>query len=147
METKLFVNALVFGVALQLTSYLLWAFNVFGGIISYPLGDVSSLNNIFSLSLFDAVIGVGGAAAIGLAALLLRQGTYAIYAMLLWGIGSMFKVIQTFFLVIPNTLGALIPPEANPNPAVFPVNPLIVVLAAIFLFAAWVYLFKLVIQR
>jgi len=144
---KLFINALVFGVAVQVVCYLFWAFNFFGGLISYPLGDVSALSSVFSIDVYSVLIGVGGSLAIGLAALLLRQGTYAIYAMLLWAIGSMFKLIQTFFLAIPNTLASLIPPESNPNPALFPVSPFIVVIGIVFAFGAWMYLFGLVIQR
>lgn len=144
---KLFMNALIFGVSVQLVSYLFWAFNFFGGIIAYPLGDVSSLSSVFSVDAFSVLLGIGGGLAIGVAALLLRQGTYAIYALILWAIGSMFKVIQTFFLVIPNTIAGLFPPSTNPNPALFPVNPIVVVLGIIFVFAAWMYLFGLVIQR
>jgi hypothetical protein len=145
---KLFVSALVFGLSLQLVCYLFWAFDFFGGIISYPFGDAASaVSSVFSINAYSVLIGVGGSLAIGLAALLLRQGTYAIYAMLIWAIGCMFNIIQTFFLAIPNTIGALLPVETNPNPAVFPINPLIVVVGVIFVFAAWMYLFGLVIQR
>lgn len=144
---KIMVNFLVLAIALQLVSYLFWAFDSFGGVIEYPLGDVSSLENMFSINTFSVLIGVGGAVGIGLAALLLKQGTYAIYAMLLWAIGCMFSIIQTFILVIPNTLSALLPASTNPNPALFPVNPLIVVVSVIFAFGAWMYFFGLVIQR
>ena len=144
---KLFISALIFGLSLQVTCYLFWAFNFFGGLIEYPLGDVASLSSLFSINVYSVLIGIGGGLAIGLAALLLKQGTYAIYAMLLWAIGCMFNIIQTFFLAIPNTIGALFPPETNPNPAAFPVNPLVVVLGVVFAFAAWMYMFGLVIQR
>ena len=144
---KLFISALIFGLSLQVTCYLFWAFNFFGGLIEYPLGDVSGLSSVFSINTYSVLIGIGGGLAIGLAALLLKQGTYAIYAMLLWAIGCMFNITQTFFLAIPNTIGALLPPETNPNPAAFPVNPLIVVLGVVFAFAAWMYMFGLVIQR
>lgn len=136
-----------FGVALQIVCYLLWAFNVFGGLVEYPLGDVSSIQNVFSIDAYSILLGVGGAAIIGVASLLLRPGTYAIYAMLLWGIGTGFKVIQTFFLAIPNTIGALIPASTNPNPAVFPVNPIAVAVTVIIGYAAFWWLFSLVIQR
>jgi hypothetical protein len=79
--------------------------------------------------------------------LLLKQGTYAVYAMLLWAIGVMFNLISTFLLVIPNTLSALLPASTNPNPDLFPVNPLIVVIVLIFTFGAWWYMFGLTIQR
>jgi hypothetical protein len=144
---KLFISALVFGVALQVTCYLFWAFDVFGGIISYPLGDVSSINDVFSLNVNSGLLAIVGVSVIGIAALLLRQGTYAIYAMIIFAIGCMFEVFQTFFLAIPNVIGALIPVEANPNPSAFSVNPIIIAISAIFLFSAWMYFFGLVIQR
>ncbi|MFA5365148.1 MAG: hypothetical protein WC325_08225 [Candidatus Bathyarchaeia archaeon] len=145
---KLFIAFLVFAVALQSVCYLCWAFNVFGGLIEYPLGDVSTLQNVFSVDLtFSVLVGIGGAVGIGLAMLLLKAGTYAIYAMLLWAIGVMFNVFQTFVLVIPNTIGALLPESTNPNPALFPINPIIVVISIFFAMGAWLYFFSLVIQR
>jgi hypothetical protein len=144
---KLFINAIVFALAVQLTCYIFWAFDIFGGMIKYPLGDITAINGIFNIDAYTALIGIGGAAAIGLAALLLRQGVYAIYAMLLWAIGTMFGVVRSFVLVIPNTVGALLPPSTNPNPALFSINPLVVVISSIFAFGAWMYLFGLVIQR
>jgi hypothetical protein len=144
---KLFINFLVFTVALQSVCYLVWAFNLFAGKIEYPIGDVSSLNSLFSIDTYSVLIGVGGAAIIGLAAWLFKQGTYAIYAMLLWAIGCMFNIVKTFLIVIPNTIGALLPASTNPDPALFPVNPLIVVIIFYFTFGAWLYFFGLVIQR
>jgi hypothetical protein len=138
---------LVLGISIQAVCYAFWAFNIFGGTIAYPLGDVSSLSTLFSIDAFSVLVGVGGAVGIGLAALLLKQGTYAIYAMLLWAIGCMFKVVQTFVLVIPNTVSALLPEATNPNPVLFPVNPLIILVSLFFTFGAWIFMFELVIQR
>jgi hypothetical protein len=153
---KLFYNALLLGVSLQLSCYLLWGFNFFGGLIQYPLGNVSDLSSIFSIDAFHVLVGVGGGLAIGLAALLLKQGVYAIYAMLLWAIGVMFNLISTFFLAIPNTIGAFLPASTNPlaytngvfDPTVSPLtNPIIIFIGIIFAFGAWMYMFGLVIQR
>lgn len=144
---KVFISALIFGVALQVVCYLFWAFDFFGGTITYPLGDVSSITNIFSLNLNSGLLAIVGMSVIGLAAFLLHQGSNAIYAMVIFAIGCMFTVFQTFFLAIPNVIGSLIPPEANPNPSAFAVNPIIVAISAIFLFSAWMYFFGLVIQK
>jgi hypothetical protein len=72
--------------------------------------------------------------------------------MLLWGIGTAFKVIQTFFLAIPNTIAALVPNDINPFPpdpitGVYPTNPIAVAVAVIVGYAAFWFLFSLVIQR
>ena len=47
---KLFINFLVFAVAVQVVCYLFWAFNVFGDLIVYPLGDVTSFSIVFSIN-------------------------------------------------------------------------------------------------
>lgn len=144
---KIFIPALTFGVALQLFAFLSWAFNIFGGLAEYPLGDVSSVTGVFDISLFSVLLGIGGAIGIGLAGLLLKQNTYAIMGMLLWGIGCMFNIVQKFFLVIPNTLGLMLPAETNPNPGLFSINPIVMAVGGIFAFIAWLYIFGLVIQR
>jgi hypothetical protein len=146
--SKLFINFLVYGVALESVCYLFWQFNVFGGLIQYPLGsaaDLNSLNNMFSLTSFNALLGIGGAALIGLAALLLRQGTYALYAMLLWAIGMFFNVVKGIVLAVPNTVAAFLPGASNPTPG--GINPIFTVIALILTFAGFMYLFGLVIQR
>ena len=144
---KLLIEFLVFGVSVQAVCYLFWAFNVFGGLASYPLGNASSLTSVFDISVYSVLIGIGGGVAIGLAALLLKQGIYALYAMLLWAIGVMFNVIRTFVLVIPNMILAFLPSSTNPNLSAFPINPIVVVVSSFFAFGAWMYMFGLVIQR
>lgn len=144
---KLFTELLPFGIALQIAAYVLWAYNVFGGLVQYPLGDVSSITGIFDVNVYSVLLGVGGAAIIGVASLMLRTGITAVYAMLLWGFGVAFRVVQTFFLAIPNTIGALIPAELNPDPALFPVNPIGVIVSIVIGYAAFWWLFSLVIQR
>jgi hypothetical protein len=148
--SKLFMNALVFGIALQMTCYLFWAFNVFGGLVVYPISSASTMSGMagwFDISAFSVLVGVGGSIAIGIAGLLLRQGTYAIYAVLLWAIGNFFPFVRDFFLTIPNTISALIPSVTNPNPTLFPINPIMIVISSIFAFGAFMYMFGLVFQR
>ena len=144
---KLFINALVFGIALQTVCYLFWAFDVFGGLVVYPISNMSSMTSWFDISAFSILVGIGGSIAIGIAGLLLRQGTYAIYAVLLWAIGNFFPFVRDFFLSIPNTISALIPSVTNPNPSLFPINPIMIVISSIFAFGAFMYMFGLVFQR
>ena len=143
---RLFYTLLVFGFALQIVAFLFWAFELFP-LINYPLGDVSSVTATFSITPFDLAFTGVGIVGIGLAWMLLKQNANAIYALLIWGIGTIIPVVRNFFLVIPNTLAALIPPETNPNPALFPINPFVMVIALIFGFAAYWFLFELVTQR
>jgi hypothetical protein len=152
---KLMINFFVFALAAQIVCYLLFLFDVFGGMIDYPLGDVTTMQSVFAIDTYSVIIGAGGAVGIGLAALLLKQGVYAVYAMLLWGIGTLFSVVRTFITVIPNTLAALIPKETNPlaytngvfDPSSTAIHPFIVVIMLMFAFGAWMYFFGLVIQR
>ena len=156
--SKLFINALVFGVSIQIVAYLFWAFSFFGSLVQYPFGsatDLNNLNNMFSLNWWTALIG-GTGIAISIAALLLRQGTYALYALLLFGIGVFFNVVKGFVLAIPNTVAALIPNNASTNPlpptivngvAIYPPSPFQVVAGVILVFAGFMYMFGLVIQR
>jgi hypothetical protein len=144
-------------VALQITCYLFGAFNIFGGLINYPLGDMSNFSNLFNFNItYLALVGGGGAVAIGLAMLLLKQGVYAIYAMILWAVGIVFDVFGKFVLAIPNTIAAIIPPQTNPfaytngvfDPSVSPLtNPFIIVIVFLFTFGAWWYLLGIIIQR
>ena len=144
---NLFYNMLVFGISLQLGAYVLWAFNFFNGYIVYPFGTYSQmmdLSNMFGLSWWSALIGVTGVF-IGLMALLLRQGTYAIFAVLLFAIGVFFKPVSSFVLVIPNTIAALLPLSSNPIPG--SPNPLETVVGIIVVFAAFIFIGEMALQR
>ena len=137
---------MLFGICAQMAAYLTWAFNMFGGLIQYPLGtanDMLNLNNMFSINLWSALIG-GAGIAISIAALLLRTGTYAIYAMLLFAIGVFFNIVKTFVLAIPNTVVAIFASANLPSGATTPIQ---VVIGVIMVFAGFIYLFELVIQR
>lgn len=149
LANKLFYDILYFGVALQLTLYLFSSFNFFAGSpLNYSISNLSLLSNTFNVSdTYSVLVGGVGFAAIGLASLLLRQGVYAIYAMLLWAIGIVFNFISGFFLIIPNMLSFLLPAETNPNPALFALNPITVVIGVVVAFAAWLYMLGLVLQR
>lgn len=149
---RLFYTLLTFGVAFQLAAYIFWAFNVVP-LVQYPFGDsTATMQNAFSITLFDGMFTALGAVGITIVGLLLRQGTYAIYALLIWVIGSLLPIVRTFFLTIPNTLGALIPNEVNPfydpaNPATIPLNPIIVAISVIFTYAAFWFLMELASQQ
>ena len=144
---KLFYSLLVFGISFQIAAYLMWTFNVVPGL-SYPL-DLSQTSAWFSLDNFwsSFSLAVAGSVGIGLAMLLLRQGTYALYAMLIWAIGVFLPMVKDFFLVIPNTLGAILGPFFEYSNPTTGVNPLLVVITLIFAFAAWMFLMEMVTQR
>jgi hypothetical protein len=143
---KLFINALIFGIAFQLTCYMFWAFSSFGGLIQYPFGnanEVANINSMFSLNLWSALVG-GTGVVISIAALLLRQGTYALYAMLLFAIGVFFPIVSTFVLAIPNTIAGL---ASSMGLSAAVTGPFATFIGVICVFGGFMYVFGLVIQR
>lgn len=153
---RMFYTLLVFGVSIQIAAYLFWAFKVVP-FIDYPI-ELENTTQIFSLDNFSwqFLMGAGGAVGIGLAMLLLRQGTYAIYAILIWVIGVFLPFTSGFFLAIPNTVGALIPAPLwdlinplNPDLATgaYPTHPFMIVIVLIFAFSAWIMMMELLTQR
>jgi hypothetical protein len=135
--------------ALEIICFLFQAFDVFGGIITYPLGDMSNLTTLqgfFSITPFSALVG-GSAIVLGIAALLLRQNTYAIYACFIFGFGIVFTGISQIVLAVPNIIGALLNmvPAINPTPG--GVNPFSFVIIVIVGYAMFWFLAALVMQR
>ena len=143
----LFKDLTLLYVCLNVFAYLFWQFNIFGGSIVYPFGSAADLTNIsswFSINLFSGLVGAG-AIGIGLAALLLKANTYAVYAMVIFGVGIMFNIVQKFLLAIPNTLGALIPEAINPTPG--SINPISIAIGVIVAYAVFWALFNTIFQR
>jgi hypothetical protein len=146
MLNKLFTNILIFGLALNSAIFLFGAFG-FDPQVQMTFANLSTWTGWFNLSPFNILFTGAAATIIGLAALLTRNGTYAIYAMLLAALGMIITPVQQFVTAIPTAIGTLIPPETNPNPTLFPINPLVVVINLVFLFAAFWFIFGLVVQR
>ena len=142
---KLFTNLLILGMSINIALYLFGAFSI-DPQVQIP-GSLSTMTSWFNLSPFNLLFTGATAAVVGVAALLLRQGTYAIYAMLLAALGMVIAPVQAFILAIPNLLGMLLPASTNPNPTLFPINPITVVVGLLFAFGAYWFIFGLVIQR
>jgi hypothetical protein len=141
------MNMLFFMVALQTVCFLMYAFQVFGSALNYPMGDAASLmdlSNLFQITPFTALLGIGGAAAITIIGVLTRSGTYAVYSVLIFGIGAFFPIVQYFFLAVPNTIGALINGLGLDTSIT---NPLLVVLGVYVALWCSLYMFGLVFQR
>jgi hypothetical protein len=98
---KLAYSAITALVSLQLAVYLLESFNMLAPFTFTSPPD-PNIAGVFSLSAMSLALLGGGAAAILLVGgLLLRQGTYAIYALLLYGLGVLIPQIQGFITAIP----------------------------------------------
>jgi glucan phosphoethanolaminetransferase (alkaline phosphatase superfamily) len=148
MMSKLFWSLLWFGICLQIAAYLAWAYDFFGGTMACPITtDAANVLGVFTITPYTVMFAGAGAAAIGLGAIVTRSGTYALYAVMIWAIGCFITNVSGFFLAIPNTIGALIPAVTNPNPAAFPIHPLISALAVFAAVALWCTLFGFAMQR
>lgn len=135
---RLFYTLLVFAISLQLAAYLLQAFQIIPNEnVTFAFGP-AQITDLFSMEKIGLLL--SGGAAIGLAGLLLRQSTYAFYAMLLWAIGVMVPIVNEFFLAIPNFINAL------PIPASVS-TPIYLVIGTIVAFAAFMFFIELATQR
>lgn len=144
---KLFYSLLTLGIALQITAWIFWVFNVCP-YITYPLGNAQALEDIFSINIYDIMFTGAGLVVIGLAGMLTRQGTYMIYGMVIWAIGTILPFIRNTFLAIPNTIGGLLNlVTSSYAEAETYVIVLTTAFSIIFAYAAFWFLFNLVIQR
>lgn len=146
-----FYNMLVFAICFQAFCYLSWAFKIFGPSFTYPYGDASTLNNLndmFAITAYSALIG-GVGVLTGIAALLLRQGTYALYAVMIFVFGIFFKLVTGFVTAIPNTISAIIAIAGGDaiNPMPGQANPIFLVVGMFTVFGAFFYLAEMATQR
>ena len=153
--SNLMYNILVFGLGVEIVAGLLWSFNFFGGLVQYPFGSASdwlNLHNVFTPDAWMFLI-TGTGVVVGVLALLFKQGTYALYALLIAALGVFYKVVVPFMMVIPNTIAALLPNSTNPNYTivnglpVYGINPIQVAIGIIVGFAIFIFLLEFVIQR
>lgn len=153
MLNTLFKDLILLSLALTIATYLIGAFNIDPQVQS-PTVTLSTWQGWFSINLYSGLFGAG-AAVIGLASLLTRSGTYAIYATLLAALGMIIKPIQDIVLAIPNFIALLLPKETNPlaytngvyDPSYSGINPIIAVVTLIYGFAAFWFLFSILTQR
>ena len=151
---KFFTNLLLLGLAISIVTYLFGAFN-FDPMVQSPFIDLNKWQGWFGIDIYNILFASAAAAVAGVTALLLRSGTYAIYAMLIAALGIIIKPVQDIVLAIPNAIGTWLPSSANPlaynngvfNPDYTGINPIIVVIKLIYIFAAFWFLIGLVIQR
>ena len=149
---KMFTNILLFGLAVNSAIFIMAAFH-FDPQYSIPFMNLTTWQGWFNFSPWNILFTSASIAGITLASILLRQNTYAIYALLLAALGLVIRPVYEFMTAIPTALGALLPNSTNPNytivngSPVYGPNPLIAVILLIFAFFAFWFIFGLVIQR
>jgi hypothetical protein len=148
----LFVNVLLLGLAISIVTYLFGIYNIDPNT-HYPFTPLKTWIDWFSIDPLGLLLTGVGAAVTGLVMVLTRNGTYAIYAMLIAGLGFIIRPVQQIVLAIPTAISMWLPDSTNPNftmvngSPVYGTNPLIVVIDLIFMFAAFWFIISLVIQR
>lgn len=147
--SKFFTNLLILGIALNISIYLIGVFGV-NPLSNLQFTDLSSWEGWFDFSALNILLTGGVTAAVGIAAVLLRQGTYAIYAMLLAALSMIISPIQKLVYAIPLAIGSWLPDSTNPLPpvnGVYPPNPIFIIISLLYVFGAYWFIFGLVIQR
>lgn len=143
---NMFYNMLVFSLSLEVFAYLAWASNLFGGFVQYPFGSAAQLNNmnnLFSIDAYSAIIGTVGILT-GVGALLLRNGTYAIYALIIFVFGIFFNIVKGLVTAIPNSVAAIFV-LAGVDASTF--NPILAAIGALVTFAGFIFLAEMALQR
>ena len=133
-------------------SIVIYLFGVYDFVpnVHFPFTPLQNWTDWFSITPWGLLITGVGTVLAGLVAVLFRQGTYAIYAMLIAALGLIITPIQNIVTAIPTAIGMWLPDSTNPLPAVngvYPTNPIILVIDLLFIFAAFWFIFGLVIQR
>ncbi len=146
---KFFAEIFILSFCINAILYLFGTFHVMP-TVSMGYTDLSTWQGWFNLSAFDILFAGGTATLVGISALLLRNGTFAIYATLITAIGMILAPVKGVITAIPTLIGSLLPDSTNPLPAVngvYPMNPIVAVVNAFVVLGAFWFFFGLVIQR
>lgn len=143
---RLAYSILVLSFAIQAFAYLGQVFNIF-----YPFNfgiDISepTIFGIFQIDLITGALLGAGAVAIGIGAILTRSGTYAIYTLLIYGIGIFVTQVQDFFLAIPRMITLFNLPNF-PGTTVSTAVPIMGFVGGLLVFAWGFFLLELITQR
>jgi len=140
-------NIILFALLLNCCIWLVQVFAL--APVSMPAKyDPFNFTDMFTLEVFSRNfmwMGIGVAA--GLAGLLLRQNTYALYALVIFAVATFLPIVNTFIFAIPNLIEAIMYmyPAYNPFSGIATgnlagTNPFSVVLVAVGSFAAFFFI-------
>ena len=142
---RLWYNIMLFTVLLNIA---VWLIQIFGVVrFESPMwSDPTGFATLFSIDYFinSFTFATVGAAAIGLASMILRSGINPIYAMVIWAVGVFVPIVGQFLTAVPTMINAVIPANLNP---IYPLpNPFSLLFGAVFAFGAFMFLMELVTQ-
>lgn len=150
----LFVNILILGLSISVVTYLFGIYNV-DPQIHFPFTPLKNWTDWFNITPLGLMLTGLGTVIAGLVSVLLRSGTYAVYAMLIAALGLIITPIQQIVTAIPTAISMWLPNEANPlaytngiyDSSYTGLNPITIVISLLFMFAAFWFILSLVVQR
>lgn len=146
---RMFYNLLLFTACLNFSAFLLPYFIALPYHTVFPWNP-TDINSMFDFSNLASLAGIGiVSTAIGIVMLLMRQGTYALYALLIFAIGVLFKPINALVFAVPNLINALLPSSPGYTWIILGTtfNPIGAVVYAVYTFAIFMFLVELITQR
>lgn len=140
-------SLLLISFAVQAFAYLGQVFQFFHFTFYANIAtETPAIFGIFRIDIITAALVGAGALAIGIGAILTRSGTYALYALLIYGIGICVTQVQQFVLAVPNLLLS-IPFPYFPGTTTSTAVPIIGFLGGVVVFAWGWFLVELITQR
>ena len=134
---KIFTDIFFASMCISAIGYLCQAYGVFP--VNFGITDLSQWQNWFTIDLVTGVIG-GVAGGVGVLALLLKQGTFAVYALLVGVILALITPVRGTITFIPSLIASLLVDSAL-------AAPIIIVIQMITVVAAGWFIITLVLQR
>jgi len=149
---KFMYNIILLGFLLNLCVWLVQIFALAPADLPAKYNPLD-LQNMFSVDIFvrNFMWTVGAAMAAGVAAILLRQNTYALYALTIFVVGAFIPIVNNFIFAFPNLIDSIMfmYPQYNPFSSVLSgpfagTNPYSLVFVAVGYFAAFFFLIDII---
>jgi len=146
---KMLYNILLFALLLSLAAWLIQVFGLVPFVDMPAKYSPTDISGMFTLEVFtkNFMWTVAAGVAAGIAGLLLRQNTYALYALVIFAVATFLPIISGIVMAIPNMIDAIMYmyPAYNPFSGVATgvlagTNPYSMIFAALGYFAAFFFL-------
>ena len=150
-SSNIFMELLIFGLCLNSFLFLLQAYG-FGPVV-FAIGDLSQWQTWFSLgpdAALTLIFSGATAVSIGVAGLLFKNGTYALYAMLIAALCVIIAPVRYFLTAIPNLISVVVTTSitgtgASAAQAAALSSPIMVIIGFLFVVSAFLFIFSKVI--
>jgi len=147
---RLMYNIILFALVVNCAVWLVQVFGLIPFVNMPAKYNPTDIAAMFSLEVFakNFMYTLAAGAAAGIAMLLLRQNTYALYALVIFAVGIFLPIVSNFLMAIPNMIDAImyLYPAYNPLSGVvgsglfLGTNPYSMVIAGLGYFAAFFFI-------